>query len=165
MRLGYMGHLTLIAEEICKFAERHPPELIGEEVIQRVTREEWTSYVEGTLTETREKDNAVLGGVRPENAMNVRMGAGSGLLGQNNYGGNSSALTNAGLSVPADSLALQEADNGAYEMNSGSGLLSGFGDGEDEEVVEEEEGRRTPPVDDDEQVGELSFDDSDMSFR
>ena len=36
MRLGYMGHLTLIAEEVVKFTERHPPELLSESVLDRV---------------------------------------------------------------------------------------------------------------------------------
>jgi len=167
MRLGYMGHLTLIAEEVCKFVERHPAELLGEHVMERTARQEWTSYVDGTLTETRDKDNAVLGGVRPENAMGMR----SGLMNQGGFAGNnnSSALADAGLgSVPADTLAL--ADTGApvgFESNtSATGLLSGFGEAEDEEEEEGTEGeRREKAVNDDEQVGELSFDDDDMSFR
>ena len=173
MRLGYMGHLTLIAEEVCKFAERHAPELLGEQVMQRVMRQEWVHYVEGTLTETRDKDNAVLGGVRPENAMSVRaMGGGGGsLLGQSSLGSNnanSSALASAGLGVPADSLALQDPGaGGSYDMGAGSsGLLSGFGDGEDDDEddgIEAE--RRERAVSDEEQVGELSFDDVDMNFR
>lgn len=175
MRLGYMGHLTLIAEEVCKFAERHPPEVLGEQVMERIMREEWIRYVEGTLSETRDRDNAVLGGVRPENAMSVRqMGVGGGLLGQSGFSAsnnnNSNALANAGLGgAPADSLALVEAaENSGYEINSGSsGLLSGFGDGEEDEELEEEaeRDRRTAAVSDDEQVGELSFDDVDMNFR
>ena len=34
MRLGYMGHLTLIAEEVVKFTERHPPELLSDSVLE-----------------------------------------------------------------------------------------------------------------------------------
>ena len=167
MRLGYMGHLTLIAEEVCKFVERHPADLLGEHVIERTGRPEWTSYVEGTLTETRDKDNAVLGGVRPENAMGMR----AGMMNQGGFAANnnSSALADAGLgSVPADSLAL--ADTGApvgFENNaSATGLLSGFGEAEDEEEEEATEGgSKDKAVNDDEQVGELSFDDDDMRFR
>lgn len=173
MRLGYMGHLTLIAEEVCKFAERNPPDLLGDQVMERVVREDWMQYVEGTLTETREKDNAVLGGVRPQE-MGVRggMGAGQGGLGQGGFvggNGNSSALANAGIGgVPADSMALQDAGVSSYDINGGgAGLLSGFGDGEDDEEDEEESEaqRREKAVSDDEQVGELSFDDVDMNFR
>jgi len=168
MRLGYMGHLTLIAEEVCKFVEKYPQDVLGEHIIERTSRPDWTGYIEGTLTETRDKDNAVLGGVRPENAIGMR-----NMLGQNNYGGNgnSSALADAGIGgagVPADSLAMADAGPGeGFELQAGtSGLLSGLGEGEDEEEEEGLEGeRREKAVADDEQVGELSFDDDDMSFR
>ncbi len=40
MRLGYMGHLTLIAEEVVKFAERNP-ETLSPPVLRRVTAREW----------------------------------------------------------------------------------------------------------------------------
>ncbi|KPA40805.1 extragenic suppressor of kinetochore protein 1 [Fusarium langsethiae] len=139
-RMGYMGHLTLIAEEVVKFTERHPPELLSETVLDRVMSQEWISYVEGSLAETRERDNAILGGVRPEVAMGNRaMGGGSGLGGVGLSGlsggsGNSgsSALAEAGL-------------NGGIELNQDSGngigpftisagtLMSGFGSSSDEE--------------------------------
>jgi len=170
MRLGYMGHLTLIAEEVCKFAERHAPELLGDQVMECVMREEWVHYVEGTLTETRDKDNAVLGGVRPQEMGARPMGA-AGFAAQSGFAGgngNSSALANAGIgSVPADSMALQDAADAApYESTtSASALLSGLGEGEDEEDEEMESERREKAVSDDEQVGELSFDDDDMNFR
>ena len=94
MRLGYMGHLTLIAEEVCKFVEKYPNDVLGEQIVERTTRSEWTSYIEGTLSETRDKDNAVLGGVRPENAVGMRS-----MVGQGGYGGNanSSALVDKSL--------------------------------------------------------------------
>lgn len=177
MRLGYMGHLTLIAEEVLKLHDRQPPELLGEQIMERILREDWVRYLEGTLTETRDKDNAVLGGVKPENAMGARQ-MGGGMLGQGGGGGggfaasnNSSALANAGLGgVPADSMALQESSDGAggYDVGGGSaGLLSGFGNGdEDEEMDDGPEGERLEKaVSDDEQVGELSFDDVDINFR
>ncbi|KAJ3506492.1 hypothetical protein NM208_g16069 [Fusarium decemcellulare] len=43
-RMGYMGHLTLIAEEVVKFTERHPPELLSETVLDRVMSQEWINY-------------------------------------------------------------------------------------------------------------------------
>ncbi|KAK5114401.1 hypothetical protein LTR85_010223 [Meristemomyces frigidus] len=145
MRLGYMGHLTLIAEEVCKFGNRvqttdAPDQHI---VVDRTNKPEWLQYVEGTLTETREKDNAVLGGVRPENAIGMRagsMGGGSG------FGNNAttSALASAGIGSGAtaeDTLAMSEGTVGqSFEINSGT-MLSGFGDGqdEDEEMTEERE--------------------------
>ncbi|GAM85888.1 hypothetical protein ANO11243_038980 [Dothideomycetidae sp. 11243] len=152
MRLGYMGHLTLIAEEVCKFAERHPPELLGELVMERVMTSEWVAYVEGTLTETRDKDNAVLGGVRPEQNMGIRSLTGGGMLsGQGGFGGgggNSSALANAGLGTPADSLAMHDTGAGGFDADAG-----GFGEGEDEEM---EDVNDRNAVDDDEQTSSPS---------
>lgn len=66
MRLGYMGHLTLIAEEVVKFTERQQPELLSSSVYDKVVDPDWVYYVERTLAETRERDNAILGGVRPD---------------------------------------------------------------------------------------------------
>ncbi|GAB7350425.1 hypothetical protein MBLNU459_g1036t1 [Dothideomycetes sp. NU459] len=168
MRLGYMGHLTLIAEEVLKLHDRQPPELLGEQIMERITREDWIRYLEGTLTETRDKDNAVLGGVKPDNAMGTRQ-VGGGMLGQGGGGGfasssNSSALANAGLGgVPADSMALQEASDsiGGYDIGGGSaGLLSGFGNGDDDDDEEMDDGaegeRREKAVSDDEQIATSS---------
>ena len=153
MRLGYMGHLTLIAEEVCKFAERNPPELLGDVILQRITAPEWAAYGEGPLAETREKDNAVLGGVRPEQSMGVRSLSGGGMLGAS---GNSSALATAGLGTAADSFAPHDTDATSFEDGAG-----GFDDGEDDDAEAPE--RRA--VEDDEQVGELSFDEIDMNYR
>lgn len=149
-RMGYMGHLTLIAEEVVKFTERHPPELLSETVLERVMDPRWISYVEGALAETRERDNAILGGVRPEVAMGNRAGmSGNGLaavglsgLGssfsnsQSNTGSN--ALADAGLNGNAD---LQESSGngiGPFAISSGT-LMSGFGSSSDEEDEGEEE--------------------------
>lgn len=146
-RMGYMGHLTLIAEEVVKFTERHPPELLSETVLERVMSQEWVSYVEGALAETRERDNAILGGVRPEMAVSNRAASMSGLAGVGlsslggsglgGQGGASSALAEAGL-------------NGNLEMEGGAGgmgpfaisagtMMSGFGSSSDEEEDENED--------------------------
>ena len=170
MRLGYMGHLTLIAEEVCKFGNRHPPESLDQIVLDRVNREPWIQYVEGTLAETRDKDNAVLGGVRPQDSMGVRPMGG---LGGFSSGAASSGLTSAGI-APADTLAMSEGTVGqSFEINSGT-MLSGFGDGSDDDEEMDlagdaegdsggDGGQRI--VDDDEQVGELSFEDVEMDYR
>nr|POE74542.1 extragenic suppressor of kinetochore protein 1 [Quercus suber] len=165
MRLGYMGHLTLIAEEVCKFGNRHPPEYLDQNILDRVSREEWMRYVEGTLAETRDKDNAVLGGVRPENAIQRPMGGLGGGFSSNA----ANALASAGM-TPQDSLAMSEGTVGQpFEINSGT-MLSGFGDGgdDDEDMLEVTEERRLSATDafsEDEQVGELSFEDVDMDYR
>lgn len=164
MRLGYMGHLTLIAEEVLKLQDRQAPEVLGEQIMERITRDEWNQYLETTLSETRDRDNAVLGGVKPDQGFGARQ---AGIGGNFSGGNNSSALSNAGL-VPADSMALQEAGD-ASGYDTGSGLLSGFGNGDDDDDDLEASisgEKREQAVDDDEQVGELSFDDVDINhFR
>ena len=65
-------------------------------------------------------------------------------------------------------MALQEAGD-ASGYDTGSGLLSGFGNGDDDDDDLEASisgEKREQAVDDDEQVGELSFDDVDINhFR
>jgi SIT4-associating protein SAP185/190 len=147
-RMGYMGHLTLIAEEVVKFTERHPPELLSDTVLDRVMAPDWINYVEGALAETRERDNAILGGVRPEVAMSNRAGAG-GLSGQ---GGGLSSIglssLGGGSNPQTASSALADAGlNGASDQESGGvgpfavsgGLMSGFGSSSDEDDEEEQE--------------------------
>ncbi|KAK4959009.1 sporulation-induced protein [Elasticomyces elasticus] len=146
MRLGYMGHLTLIAEEVCKFGHRQPPESLDQSVHDSVSKPEWLRYVDGTLSETRDKDNAVLGGVRPENAIGMRnagLGGGGGGIGSGFTNNSASALASAGIGsgnvTAQDSLAMSEGTVGqSFEINSGT-MLSGFGDGDDDEDMLEEE--------------------------
>lgn len=129
MRMGYMGHLTLIAEEVVKFTERHPAELLSETVVSKIMSPDWTNYIDGTLTETRERDNATLGGVRPEVAMgNHAAAAGLAAVGLSGLG---SSLTSLGLSnSQGASNALAEAGlNGSLDLNSGSLDLQGSNDG------------------------------------
>lgn len=145
MRLGYMGHLTLIAEEVVKFSERHSPEMLTQLVMDDVLNAEWVQYVEQTLSETRERDNAILGGVRPEMSLGQRHALLSAVQG---YGG-SAALAEAGLNGDVDSN-LQGFDmnqgsvsGGVFNIGGGSNtLLSGFGNSSDdeEEVEEQDEG-------------------------
>ncbi|KJZ79736.1 hypothetical protein HIM_01205 [Hirsutella minnesotensis 3608] len=143
-RMGYMGHLTLIAEEVVKFTERHPPELLSETVLDKVMSQDWINYVEGALAETRERDNAILGGVRPELAMGHRGSVGgNGLagVGLSSLGGNtgtsSTALAEAGLN---GGIELNETGGngiGPFAISAGT-LMSGFGSSSDEEDEEGE---------------------------
>ena len=48
-RMGFMGHLTLIAEEVVKFTEGHPAEILSGVVMEKVMSEPWINYVEGPL--------------------------------------------------------------------------------------------------------------------
>lgn len=165
-RMGYMGHLTLIAEEVVKFTERHPPELLSELVLEKVMAQDWINYVEGALAETRERDNAILGGVRPEAAMNNRASA-QGLIGSNftglssiglGGGGGSNALAEAGLNGGSD-VAEGSGDNGIgpFAISAGT-LMSGFGSSSDEDDDEEPESEE----DVNNEVGDSdSFDDDD----
>ena len=134
MRLGYMGHLTLIAEEVVKFTERHPPELLSESVLEKVMNGEWITYVEVTLAETRERDNAILGGVRPDMSVGPRQAVMNAVNAANNFSG-SSALAEAGLngSVGLDSIDLANGNGSSGFTLSGGTLLSGFGSSSDEE--------------------------------
>lgn len=144
MRLGYMGHLTLIAEEVVKFTERHPAEILSQSVMDKVLHSEWIEYVERTLSETRERDNAILGGVRPDliGHRQAVMNAVQGFTGSN-------ALANAGLNggngsnfENFDSMTHGSASSGAFGLGGSNSLLSGFGsssDDEDEEMEDQED--------------------------
>lgn len=176
MRLGYMGHLTLIAEEVLKFTERHPAELLSQSVLDKVMSQAWIDYVEQTLAETRERDNAILGGVRPDMNAGPRQAVLNAVNAASGFGGNgSSSLPSAGLagngSIGLDSMELTNHDSttgGGYSFGGGA-LLSGFTNSSDEEDEEMEEGEgerdRHTPVSDSEQVGELSFEDVEMEYR
>lgn len=180
MRLGYMGHLTLIAEEVVKFTERQPIETLSPSIAGKVADCDWIAFVENILTETRERDNAILGGVRPDNNLGPRQAvlnavnaAQGGGIGGNAMGG---LAGNGGL----DSLDLANAGAAGYGMggNASAGLLSGFGGSDDEEEEELEEGElggdstddaphqrsAGQTVDDDDQVGELSFPEYEMEY-
>lgn len=146
MRLGYMGHLTLVAEEVVKFSDRHSPEVLSQIVLEKVTSQQWNEYVENTLSQTRERDNAILGGVRPDLSLGPRqavlnaVNAAGGSFG----GGASSALANAGLNGSAGLDSMDLASNGSATSTGGFGLssgslLSGFGSSSDEEDEEMEE--------------------------
>lgn len=172
MRLGYMGHLTLIAEEVVKFSDRHPPELLSQVVLDKVTSKQWSDYVENTLSETRERDNAILGGVRPDLSVGSRQAVLNAVSAAHGFGGGSSALMNAGLNgnPGLDSMDLNSNGSGTssatFPLNSGS-IFSGFGsssDEEDEEMeeIDERDGGIGGSVD---QVGDFSFEDVDMNDR
>lgn len=174
MRLGYMGHLTLIAEEVLKFTERHPAELLSQFVVDKVVGQPWIDYVEQTLAETRERDNTILGGVRPDMSVGPRQAVLNAVNANTGFGNTSSAggagLSNSGA-LGLDSMDL--ANTGGTYAASGSALLSGFNNSSDEEDEEMEEGelererdRQNPShLGDEDQVGELSFEDVEMKYR
>jgi len=143
MRLGYMGHLTLIAEEVVKFAERHPPEILGHKVIEKVTDPMWIEYVEETLAATRERDNAVLGGVRPDMNVGPRqavLNAAQAQAFNGNFSDSGSLILGNSVSGDLETIDLANGSSGSAGIGSGAGisgsaggLLSGFGSSSDEE--------------------------------
>lgn len=146
-RMGYMGHLTLIAEEVVKFTERHPPELLSDVVMDKVMNQAWINYVEGALAETRERDNAILGGVRPEVAVNKGFGGGLGAVGISGLGTSglglgsgqgSSALAEAGLNGGGEQESSGGNNIGPFAISTGT-LMSGFGSSSDEDDDENED--------------------------
>ena len=170
MRLGYMGHLTLVAEEVVKFSDRHPPELLSQVVLEKVTSQQWNEYVENTLSETRERDNAILGGVRPDMSLGPRQAVLNAVNAAHGFGGGAStALANAGLNgnTGLDSMDLASngsgTSNGNFGLSSGGSLLSGFGSSSDEEDEEMEEIEESDAAAAQDPVGNLSFEDIDMS--
>lgn len=163
MRMGYMGHLTLIAEEVVKFTEKYfnPPDILSQVVLEKVMHPDWIDYVENVLSETRERDNAILGGFRPDQSLGPRsaafgsMGGAQGLGGLGGLGsiggGNSSGVTGGLSSADLDTIDLANGTGGVGSGGSGSfgvegsstaagvtgvGLLSGFGSSSDEDEDE-----------------------------
>lgn len=66
LRLGFMGHLTLIAEEVVKFIQLYPTNTLSELIDAKIEDEIWEDYVSSVLYDTREKYNAILGGDEEE---------------------------------------------------------------------------------------------------
>ena len=140
MRLGYMGHLTLIAEEVVKFTERHTVELLSQAVFDKVSENLWCDYVENALSDTRERDAAILGGVRPDVSGGSRQAVLNAVNQAHQFGNaGSPALTNAGLNGGSTGLDSMDLANNPNGSGSSLGLapLGGFGsssDDEDEEI-------------------------------
>lgn len=63
-RLGYMGHLTLISEDVITALEHFPPDL-RLIIIQYAPEPEWDEYVTGRYNETKTRDTRLLGGGKP----------------------------------------------------------------------------------------------------
>jgi len=73
--LGYMGHLTLISEDVISALEHYPPDL-RLSIAQFAPQPAWDEYVTGRYNETKKKDTSLLGGGKPAVAPGaVRNGA------------------------------------------------------------------------------------------
>ncbi|KAH7107640.1 SAPS-domain-containing protein [Auriculariales sp. MPI-PUGE-AT-0066] len=64
VRLGYMGHLTLIAEDVLSALEHYPFDLLTI-VKQYVPQPQWDEYISTRYRETKRKDTSLLGGGKP----------------------------------------------------------------------------------------------------
>ncbi|KAJ7685736.1 SIT4 phosphatase-associated protein-domain-containing protein [Mycena polygramma] len=64
VRLGFMGHLTLIAEDVLTALERFPPDLRGT-LAMFAPQPAWDEYVAGRYRETKRRDAELLGGGKP----------------------------------------------------------------------------------------------------
>lgn len=64
LRLGYMGHLTLISEDVITILDHSSPEL-RLIIKQFEPQPEWKEYVNGRYRETKSKDTSLLGGGKP----------------------------------------------------------------------------------------------------
>ena len=158
MRMGYMGHLTLIAEEVVKFTEKYfnPPDILSQVVLEKVMHPDWVDYVENVLSETRERDNAILGGFRPDQSLGTRSATFSSMEGVQGLGGfgglggigGGSGISGGLTAADLDTIDLANGTGGVGSGGSGSytaagsgtttgaagaGLHSGFGSSSDEE--------------------------------
>lgn len=73
VRLGYMGHLTLMAEDVIAALEHFPPDL--RYIIERFAPQPaWNDYVTGRYKETKKRDTSLLGGGKPAVSNAPRVG-------------------------------------------------------------------------------------------
>jgi len=66
LRLGYMGHLTHISDEICKLMSKCSDQF-SEKINEYINGNDWTDYINNSLQETKNRDCQALGGQRPNN--------------------------------------------------------------------------------------------------
>ena len=76
IRLGYMGHMNLVAEETVKLLDRYPLE-IARPVEAYTERDEWRQVVSETLEEIREKEGGPLAFNRGHEGMSMSFGSGT----------------------------------------------------------------------------------------
>ncbi|KAF8323646.1 SIT4 phosphatase-associated protein-domain-containing protein [Cantharellus anzutake] len=85
VRLGFMGHLTLISEDVISALSHYPRELM-ERLSQYAPQPEWDQYVSGRFQETKERDASQLGGGKPL-ILSAPLRPGLGAIGNARAGG------------------------------------------------------------------------------
>jgi SIT4 phosphatase-associated protein len=64
VRLGYMGHLTQISEDVINAFAHYPPNLAA--ILREFAPQpDWNLYVSGRFQETKDRDASLLGGGKP----------------------------------------------------------------------------------------------------
>ncbi|ORX53291.1 SAPS-domain-containing protein [Piromyces finnis] len=66
LRLGYMGHLTHISDEICKLMSKCSNQF-SDKINDYINGKDWNDYINNSLQETKNRDCQALGGQRPNN--------------------------------------------------------------------------------------------------
>lgn len=69
-RLGYMGHLTFISDEIIKLFEGYPESIISA-LDDSIDLDKWHQYCMKQLLETKERDSLPLGDIRANNMLAI----------------------------------------------------------------------------------------------
>ncbi|CAE6471581.1 unnamed protein product [Rhizoctonia solani] len=88
LRLGYMGHLILISDDIVAALEHYPHSLL-EALLPYIPQPDWNDFVAGQYKETKERDMSQLGGGKPPvSAAGIGIGRGGpvGGLATNRFG-------------------------------------------------------------------------------
>ncbi|KAG8833712.1 hypothetical protein FRC17_010175 [Serendipita sp. 399] len=132
-RLGYMGHISLMAVDIVGALEKYPDDLLA--IIEPlIPQPAWDNYVQGVYAETQRLENTVLGGPRPNSnmrALQTRM--------ENGWGGDWNDDAEATSPVQtfrrtgtsgrqtAEFGPPEEAEEGDFHFNADSGFDNGVG--------------------------------------
>ncbi|KAL9536686.1 hypothetical protein MBANPS3_012451 [Mucor bainieri] len=69
-RLGYMGHLTFISDEVIKLFEGYPESIISA-LDDSIDLDKWHQYCMKQLLETKERDSLPLGDIRANNMLAI----------------------------------------------------------------------------------------------
>lgn len=116
VRLGYMGHLTLISEDVISALSLYPPELTAT-LAQYAPQPQWDAYVSGRFKETKDRDTSQLGGGKPA------LGGGPRLSGGLGAGGIAAVDEAEGVSIGDNAAAL----GGGVLTRTVSNAASGIG--------------------------------------